>query len=114
MKTEKYARKPFIIEAVQVTEENMAEVAKWCGGTIETAERGSRKVKFIQVPVSRPANERQKKAFVRDFVLYAGKGYKCYPPKAFDDCFEKPSEEVLQKEKLPFEVLAKKYAPGQV
>lgn len=114
MQTEKYARKPFLIDAVKVTSENMEEVAKWCGGTIQTVQRGEHTVKYIQAPVSRPSNERQKKAFIGDYVLKAGKSFKCYEARAFDSCFEKPSEELLQKEMLPFKVLEKKYAPGQV
>lgn len=115
LKTEKYARKPFLIDAIQVTPENMEEVAKWCGGTVETAERNGRTVKFIEVPVSRPMNERQKRAFVNDYVLKAGKSFKCYPPKPFDDCFEKPSEDVITQyadhQPLPgLEQLGKKYA----
>jgi hypothetical protein len=93
MQTKKFARKPFLVDAVRVTSENMEEVAKWCGGEVLTEKRGNRMVKFIQVHVSRALNERQKKAPVGDWVLYAGKSFKCYTSKAFDDCFEKPSQE---------------------
>lgn len=129
MQPVKYARKPFLIEALRVTEANMVEVANWCKGTILEAKRGEKTIKYIQVPVSRPANERQKKAFIGDYVLYAGKGFKCYPPKAFDDCFEKPSEELLAKQAQhdsrqlalfgppsdkDLKALSSKYAAGQV
>lgn len=120
MKTEQFARKPFLIDAVQVTKDNMEEVAKWCGGTIETETRGNRTIKFIQVPVSRPLNERQKHALIGDWVLYAGRSFKCYTAKAFADCFEKPSEELLVtaaellQDPLPLGLLAEKYAPGRI
>jgi hypothetical protein len=34
--TTKYVRKPFEVEAVQVTEENLEEVAQWCHGELQT------------------------------------------------------------------------------
>lgn len=33
---ERFTRKPETVEAVQVTEDNMAEVAAWCGGELST------------------------------------------------------------------------------
>lgn len=87
--TEKYIRKPFSIDAVQVTEENIDEIAKWCGGEIITEKRGRKDIRYVKVRVNRPLNERQTKAFVGDWVLYAGTGYKVYTSKAFDACFEK-------------------------
>ena len=85
MKTHKFARKPFYVDAVRVTESNMEEVAKWCQGDIQSNEVG----KFISVQVFRPMGERQTQAFVGDWVLYAGSGFKIYTPKAFDKAFEK-------------------------
>lgn len=35
MDIKKYKAKPITIEAVQITEENAAEIAEWCGGTYE-------------------------------------------------------------------------------
>lgn len=127
MKTEQFARKPFLIDAVQVTAANIDEVTKWCGGKVETIERGNKTVKYIDVPVSRPMNERQKKAFVGDWVLKAGKSFKCYTSRAFDDCFEKPSADntvrIQNHPMLPFEgpisdtkqgqELQKRFAAGQ-
>jgi hypothetical protein len=34
VKTEPYMRIPFYVDAVRVTEENMAEVAEWAGGNV--------------------------------------------------------------------------------
>ena len=34
MKIEKFVKKPIPVEMVQITEENMKEVAKWCGGMV--------------------------------------------------------------------------------
>lgn len=87
----KYARKTFYVDAVPVTEENMEDVAKWCDGTIETssAAGGATGERYIKVRVHRPLTERQSKAFVGDWVLYAGTGYKVYTPVAFSKSFEK-------------------------
>lgn len=95
MKTEKYVRKPFDVDAVQVTAENMEEVAKWCKGKIETTE--DTKLPFIRVDVPRVLTEKQTKAFVGDWVLYAGSGFKIYTNRAFKGVFvpaekDKPQE----------------------
>lgn len=85
MKTNKFARKPFYVDAVRVSEANIEEVAEWCGGIIKEGPAG----KFIQVKVHRPLTERQTQAYLGDWVLYAGTGFKVYVPKAFDKSFEK-------------------------
>ena len=99
LKIENYTRKPFPVEAVQVTEENLNEVAKWCGGDIHTSTKTLRnaageetsKIKrpFIKVDVHRPLNDRQTKAFVGDWVLKSESGFKVYTLKAFDNSFQK-------------------------
>lgn len=83
--TETYTRKPFEIQAVRVTEENMVAVAKWCGGEINQA-NGKH---FIKVDVTRPLNEKQTKAFVGDWVLKVKESFKVYTHKAFSHCFDK-------------------------
>lgn len=86
MKTHKFARKPFYVDAVRVSDANMEEVAQWCGGKIVEHETDG---KFVSVQVHRPLTERQTQAFIGDWVLFAGSGYKVYTPKAFDKSFEK-------------------------
>lgn len=83
MQTTKYIRKPFEVEAVQVTDENIEEVKEWCQGTLESDDR-----RFIRVRVARALNERQTKAYAGDWVLYAGTGFKVYTSKAFYKTFE--------------------------
>lgn len=91
METTKFTRKPFDVEAVQVTADNIDEVAKWCQGEVITQNDGS---KFIKVRVLRVLNERQTQAFVEDWVLYAGTGYKVYTDKAFRKSFVPQTEEL--------------------
>jgi hypothetical protein len=90
MKTEKFIRKPFTVDAVQVTAENMQDVAEWCQGEVLTTEATEKRdpEDYIQVRVLRPLSPRQTKAFVGDWVLYSGTGYKVYTNKAFDRGFE--------------------------
>lgn len=86
METRKFVRKSFEVEAVQVTAENMAEVAKWCQGRVVKA--SGDEGQHVKVRVLRVFDERQTKAFVGDWVLYAGTGYKVYNAKAFAKSFE--------------------------
>lgn len=83
----KFVRKPFYVDAVQVTDENMHEVAQWCGGQVQ--QELTQVKPYIKVRVHRPLNERQSRAFVGDWVLYGVTGgYKVYTPKAFENSFE--------------------------
>jgi hypothetical protein len=92
--TDKFARKPFIVEGVKVTADNMHEVAEWCKGEIiqtdpRVAEAFKKPpVEFIQVDVQHSLNERQTKAFPGDWVLFANRGFKVYTAKAFERNFE--------------------------
>lgn len=99
-----FVRKPFGVQAVEVKEENMAEVAQWCRGEIRTeAARNGRPIRrYIKVGVKRPLEERQTKAYVGDFVVVAKdpniRGFKVYTPRAFDQTYDElvaDMEEVL-------------------
>lgn len=86
METQKFTRKPFEVDAVQVTAENMKEVANWCQGEIKGNDSGDGR--YIKVRVLRVMSEKQTQAYVGDWVLYAGTGYKVYTAKAFKNSFE--------------------------
>lgn len=83
----KYARKPFQIEAVFVTEEKMMEVATWCGGIV-IYNTSVQVAPHIDVPVQGALTERQSMAFAGDWVLKMGNSFKVYTDKAFQKCFE--------------------------
>ena len=91
LETSKYIRKPFSIDAVQVTTDNISDIATWVDGEVRTDDVGQ----YVKVRVHRPLNDRQTKAYVGDWVLYAGTGYKVYTPKAFANSFEQSSEETV-------------------
>lgn len=96
IQAEKYARKPFIVDAVQVTADNLAEVAHWVQGDVRTErDENNQPAQYVHVRVHRALNERQTKAFVGDWVLYAGTGYKVYTEKAFKSTFEPATGEVV-------------------
>lgn len=86
METRKFIRKSFEVDAVQVTVDNINEVAKWCQGRVVKAT--DTEDQHVKVRVLRVLDERQTKAFVGDWVLYAGTGYKVYNAKAFAKSFE--------------------------
>jgi hypothetical protein len=100
METTTYERIPFEVEAVQVTSANIAEVAKWCDGEVLNAkpdrdlQSGRVPEKYVRVRVHRPMSDRQTMAFVTDWVLYAGKGYKVYTNAAFRNSFRPVQGEV--------------------
>jgi hypothetical protein len=88
VKTESYQRKPFFVEGVQVTDENLEAVADWCGGEIRTQHTMSDGDKrYIKVRVHHPISERQTKAYAGDWVLFSGNGYKVYTDAAFVKTF---------------------------
>lgn len=87
MQTTTYVRREFPVKAVQVTPENMEEVAEWCGGTIVTPEAGQ---KHIFSEIGNAMNERQKKAYVGDWVLELTESavkFKFFKDKAFHNSF---------------------------
>lgn len=101
-----YVRKPFAVQAVEVTAENIHEVAKWCGGKVKESnltKTGGREghQEYIKVPVNKPLNDRQTRAYYGDWVLLPKEGqgvdgFKVYTPKAFAGSFEKQVQDMLE------------------
>ena len=87
--------KPLYVEAVQVTSQNMVEVAEWCGGTVQTSEE-KRPRKYILVATVRPMQERQTWAFAGNWVLKTPQGYKIYTNNSFMNGFIKVVEENIE------------------
>lgn len=85
----KAVRKPFEAEAVQVTAENMEQVALWCHGEIivENADNQSLR-QYIKVETRNPMNEKQTQAHVSNWVLFANGSFMIYTNKAFRKGFE--------------------------
>lgn len=88
METQQYVSKISMVDAIQITAENMEEVAKWCGGVIEEREFKSRNNhvtvnKLIKVQVTRAMNRRQTEGHIGDYILLRGGDFKVYTEKAF-------------------------------
>lgn len=90
VQTQQFVRKSFPVEAVQVTPDNMKDVAKWCVGQImsDGEKEGHLSREYIKVRVAYPINERQTQAFLGDWVLKSGKSFKVYTNSAFEKSFE--------------------------
>ena len=76
-----YARKPFVVEAVEVTEDNLEEIAKYVG-EIEKKEDGTR---FIRV--DRRLVPNIYKVFPGFYMTRMGDHIRCYNKKVFKDQF---------------------------
>lgn len=87
--TQKFVRKPFFVEAVQVTKENFSELAEWCQGKIETDRESGGSKKYIKVRVTYPKHPKQTRAYVGDWILYTDSGYKVYTNHAFEKSFDR-------------------------
>lgn len=101
IQTERFARKPVLVDAVRVTAENMAEVAVWCNGNIvyevKRIQGKDENVAYVHVRVMNPARERQCRGYVGDWVLYTTNGYKAYTHSAFLKAFDPHNEEGSEK-----------------
>lgn len=91
---QRYVRKSFDVECVQVTEENMSAVARWCKGSIRTTEpRNPATAKqYIHLSVPKVKDERHERAYIGDWVLRMNYGFKFYNDRAFHEAFELPKQ----------------------
>lgn len=93
--TKRYIRKPLYVDAVQVTADNLKEIAAWCQGEIRIAKadefligESMEGAEFVHVRVHNPRGVRQTMAFPGDWILYTERGYKVYTTKAFEASFD--------------------------
>lgn len=98
MEITRYIRKPFYVEAIQVTPENLEDVAIWCHGQVFDKEET-----YVKVPVKRPHSVRQTFAYIGDWVLKSEQNFKVYTTGSFEKNFhadtyqEERFEEILKK-----------------
>lgn len=92
MKIEKYIRKPFPVNAVRITRDNIEEVAKWCGGKVEVWKGRARgkivEKPFIKMDVSHAISTRQTEGRIGDWILERDGEFKSYTDAAFQRIFE--------------------------
>ena len=83
----KYVRKPFFVEAVLVTDENMAEVAEWAGGELKTTK--AQGIPYIHIRTRVPRRPTKHfNAMDGDWILKSDRGCQVYPEEAFLKYFE--------------------------
>ena len=94
MKLERYTRRPFNVDAAQVSEENLEQLAEWIGADIREQKVNGELKRYIKVKVKNAQNDRQTKAFPGDWVLFSdqGSGWKVYTKNAFERSFVRVDE----------------------
>lgn len=80
MEFNQYIRRPFVVEAVEITEENMVEIANLVGEV-----RSKNGVTFIAL--DRRVVPNVNRAYVGWFMTRMADNYRCYSPKVFTDQF---------------------------
>lgn len=90
METVSFVSLPRSVEGVQVTVQNMLEVAEWCGGEIRQQKLKDQNgvEEYIKIDTRRPLNKKQTQAFVGDWVLLWEGGYKIYTAAAMEKNFK--------------------------
>lgn len=94
-------RKPFNVDAVQVTAENMEEVARWCRGKVKTEQSSTSATpqaptRYIHVRVLHPLNPKQTQAYIGDWVLVTDTGSKVYSDKAYHNNFDEVEDSPIE------------------
>lgn len=93
VQTSRFTRRAFVVDAVQVTADNMERLSKWCGGAVRHTkpkpERSLPSSPYVLVPVFAPRNERQRRGYKGDWIIRAENGsFYVYADKAFNLAFE--------------------------
>jgi len=99
MDIQTFTRKPFHVQAVRVTQENMIEVAKWCGGKVidrPNPKNKSQEQYYVKVDVERPMTEKQTMAFIGNYVVKTARGFKVYTKGGMDKTFDEVDELTLE------------------
>lgn len=98
MDVKEYTRKPFSVNAVEVTLSNYEEVAEWCGGTIEMVNTRliGVQTKLPVVKIVEQGDKGRGKEFVASLGCYVVElkgSFRVYKPTQFNDSFEEKETE---------------------
>lgn len=88
MQFQRFVRKPFVIEAVEVTEENIYEIAKYVG-TIRKKEDGT-----TYIEVDRRLIPNILTVYPGFWLTRMGGSTRCYSPRVFKEQFVGADEDV--------------------
>lgn len=78
---EEYARRPFVVQAVEIDEDNIEHVSSFIGNIVEL-EDGS-----VYIDVDRRLAPGTSRAYIGDFVTNIGNRYRVYTPKKFRELY---------------------------
>jgi hypothetical protein len=107
MEIQKATRKPFPVEVVQVTLQNIEEVAVWCNGTIE-----QRATRLLGTTTDLPvividSHSDRREAALGSWIVNLKGSFRTYNSSAFDSTFDiLPAEKTVIDENKPFETVA--------
>lgn len=91
MDMKQYFRKPFEVNAVEVTPDNAEQVAEWCGGTVALGEYKHSKYRIqlpvVKVPGTGPNKGKYVDARIGYFVVEHNRSFRVYRPKQFEETF---------------------------
>ena len=93
MQFDTYTRKPFIVEAIEITEENILELAEFIG-TLRKKEDGT---SYIHVDKRLIPNVFR--VYPGFYMTRMGDNVRCYSPKIFHDQFELVSVTLVTNDK---------------
>lgn len=78
-----FTRTPFDVQAVQVTTDNIAEIAVWCNGTIHEGVKSL----YIKLEIPDAKSSVRQQAFPGDWILLSDQGYRIYTERALESNF---------------------------
>lgn len=100
MKIETFVRRPFDVDAVQVTPQNAEEIAEWCGGKVGTAEykvAGTKvPLNIVLVPGNGPNVGRMVEARIGSWVVGHLGNFRVYQNKQLHNQFAKPENQTVR------------------
>lgn len=105
---ESWTRNTFDVQAIQVTDENLRQVAEWCKGEVLRTMSHNTRTYILVDNVVRRGRLTQVKVFAGDWLLFANGQYKHYRNRSFELVYHR---KVDPREKLR-ELLVHQYRDG--
>lgn len=93
LKTSRYSRRAFCVDAIRVTADNIHEVAEWCKGEVLYSVEKVENEGFIQeticvsIPSGLSVSAEKTRAWIGDWIVRFSRGYKKYTHQTFKRSF---------------------------
>lgn len=97
-----YVRKSFRVKAIQITEQNMADVAEWCGGLVrqpDEVEWKDKQPKGAFIQLAEGAEGRKYIGTVGCWVIQKGENFRIFHDLLFRQTFE-PDPSKVDRERI--------------